>query len=35
MGVHVDAPWTRALAWLAATLVVVLNVALIVLTLTG
>jgi manganese transport protein len=35
MGVHVDAPWTRVLAWLAATLVVVLNVALIVLTVTG
>jgi manganese transport protein len=34
-GVHVDAPWTRALARLAAPLVVVLNVALIVLTLTG
>lgn len=35
MGVHVDAWWTRVLAWVAATLVVVLNIALIVLTLTG
>ena len=34
MGVHVDAWWTRALAWLAATLVVMLNIALIVLTVT-
>jgi len=35
MGVHVDAWWTRVLGWIAATLIVVLNVVLIVLTLTG
>jgi manganese transport protein len=35
MGIHVDAWWTRLLAWVAATLIIVLNIALIVLTLTG
>ena len=35
MGIHADAWWTRLLAWVAATLIIVLNIALIVLTLTG
>ncbi|RIJ53176.1 divalent metal cation transporter MntH [Clavibacter lycopersici] len=35
MGAHVDRPLTRIAAWVAVSLVVVLNVALVVLTLTG
>jgi len=35
MGAHVDAWWTRALAWTSAVLIVALNVFLIVLTATG
>jgi manganese transport protein len=35
MGAHVDRPLTRVAAWVAVSLVVVLNVALVVLTVTG
>jgi len=35
MGDHVDRPLTRIAAWVAVSLVVVLNVALVVLTFTG
>ncbi len=35
MGEHVDRPLTRIAAWVAVSLVVVLNVALVVLTFTG
>jgi manganese transport protein len=35
MGEHVDRPLTRAAAWVAVSLVVVLNVALVVLTVVG